>query len=225
MAVKPEPTPSVLTTLQSEVASEASPMLQFLVSHARTIVIGILLFIVAIAGYWVYSWQAGKQDAVAARDLGGILILSDAGQRLSKLEAYLPSAPKALKGTVLFAMMESAAQLKDYPKLQAVWQAIGDLDPNLKTTAALGTASALAEQGKYKEAAAALNGLDLGANTIDALLVNTQIAAYAEAASDYDRAIAACDTLLKLPEASQDANLWAQKKAVLEQKKAGAAKP
>lgn len=225
MAVKPEPTPSVLTTLQSEVASEASPMLQFLVRHARVIVIGILLFIVAIIGYWVHSWQAGKQYAADAKELGAIVAMSDVKQRLDKLEAYLPSAPQKMKANALFAVMEGARQLQDYPKVHDAWKAIGALDPSLKVPAGMGMASALAAQNKFKEAMASLDSISSGLSQIDSTIINTQLVGYAELAGDYDRAIATCDALLKSPEVTQDANFWVQKKAALEQKKAGAAKP
>lgn len=225
MAAHPEQTPSVLSTLQSEVAAEASPMLRFLVRHARVIVIGILLFIAAIIGYWIHSWQAGKQSAADARELGAILAVSDAGQRLSKLEAYLAGSSRPLEATAWFAVMEGARQLQDYPRVHDAWKAIGSLDPSLKVPAGMGMASALAAQNKYKEALAALDGVSSGLNQTDAFMVNTQIVIYAEVAGDYDRALAACDTLLKMPEAMPDASLWTQKKADLERKKAEAAKP
>ena len=225
MAAHPEQAPSLLTTLQAEVASEASPVLRFLVRHARVIVIGLLLFIIAIAGYWVHSWQADKQKAADARELGAILIISDARQRVNKLEAYLASAPQSLKATVCFAMMESARQLQDYPKVYSAWYAIGALNPSLKVTAGMGMASALAAQNQFKEALTVLDGVSVGANQAEAMIVNTQIALYAEVAGEYDRALAACDTLLTLDRAMPDARIWTQKKAELEQKKAGAAKP
>jgi tetratricopeptide (TPR) repeat protein len=225
MAAHSEQAPSLLTTLQAEVASEASPVLLFLVRHTRSIVIGILLFIIAIAGYWVHSWQADKQQAADARELGAILTISDAGQRVSKLQAYLASSPQSLKATAYFAMMEGARQLQDHPKVYDAWHAIGALHPSLKVTADMGMASALAAQNKFKEALAALDGASAGANQAEAVIVNTQIAFYAEVAGDYDRALAACDALLKLPEAIGDARTWTQKKADLEHKKAIAAKP
>ena len=199
-------------------------MLQLLVRHARSIVIGILLFIVAIAGYWIYSWQAGKQSAAAARELGAILIVSDTKPRIANLETYLASAPQSMKGTAWFAIMEGARQLQDYPKVYEAWKAIGALEPGLKVPSGLGMSSALAAQSKSKEAVAALDGIAAGLNPADSLLVTSQIAAYAELAGDYNSAIAACDTLSKLPEAAAEAGVWAQKKAELERKKAEAAK-
>lgn len=225
MAAKPEQTPSVLTTLQSEVSSEASPMLQFLVRHAVTIVIIFLLFIAAIAGYWIYSWQSGKQSASDARALGAVLVISHPAQRLGKLEEYLASAPESMKGAAWFAAMESARQLNDYPKLYEAWQAISALDPSLKVTAGLGMASALSGQGKAKEALALLDGLSANLSQADSMLVNSQIVSLAEALGDYTRALAACDALTKLPDTIADVNFWTQKKAELELKTARTDKP
>ena len=225
MAAHPQQTPSVFSTLQSEVAAEASPMLQFLIMHARSIVIGILLFIVAIVAYWVYSWQADKQKAADAKELGTILTIIEAGQRANRLEAYLVSSPQSLKATAWFALIESARQLQDYPRVHNAWQALGKLDPALKIPAGMGMASALAAQNKFKEALVALDSISAQLSQADAFIVNTHVALYAEVAGDYDRARAACDILLNLPEVAQDARFWTQKKSELEQKMTGKSKP
>ncbi|MDR2487909.1 MAG: hypothetical protein LBD42_00105 [Desulfovibrio sp.] len=216
--------PSVLSTLQAEVPSEASPMLQFLIRYARLIVIGILCSIAAIAGYWLYTWQTDRQTGAAARELGSILIVSDAGQRLNKLETYLVSAPQSMRNTALFAVMESARQLQDYPKLYAVWKDIGEIDPVLRVPAGFGMASALAAQNKYMEAVAVLEGVSAYTNRRETFAVNSQIIAYAEASGDYARALAACGVLLESPQAAGEVTFWTQKKAELERKQAESGK-
>ena len=220
MAVKPEHAPSLIDSLQSEVATEASPMMQFLVNHARTIALGIVVFIVAIAGYWVYSWNSGKQQTAALQELGRVIVIADASERLKALDAYLASAPAATKNAVLFAQAEAAQELKDYARAYSAWEAISKIDPTVKVTGTFGMVQALIAQEKYKEALGLLEGISSKTNVADVVNVNSQIIVIAENLGDYKRAIAACDTILSQPELVTDMNLWSQKKAALEQEAA-----
>jgi hypothetical protein len=198
-------------------------MLLFLIRHAWTIVIGIVCAIAAIAGFWIHSWRLDRQTAADARELGAILVTADPGQRLSRLETYLAAAPQGMRSAVLFSMLESARQMGDYPKLAALWNDIGELDPAFRMPAAFGMASALAAQDKYAQALTVLDGLSAGVSPAQAPIVNNRIIAYAEACGDYARALAACDALLGNPQAAQEAHIWTQKKKDLERKKAAAA--
>lgn len=224
MAAQPEQTSSVLSTLQAEVSAEASPMLQFLARHARSIVIVFLLFIAAIIGYWVYSWQSGKQTSADIRELGSLLIITDPTTRLSKLDDYLRSAPEKMRPSAWFAALEAAREAGNQEKVRSAWQAIATLDAKLGNMAALGTASSLASQDKYQEAAAVLAKAVAGAKGAEAALLNMQLVLYAEVAGDYKRALEACDALVRLQDESVESRFWEQKKAALEQKTA-AVKP
>ena len=225
MAAHKDQASSVISSLQSEVSSEASPMLQFLIRHASVIVLGFFLFIAAIVGYWVYSWHSDKQNTADAKELGALVSIADPERRLAKLEEYLPSAPKSTRATAWFAVMESARALRNYPKLFTAWEAIGKLDPSLKTTAGLGMAAALASQDKYREALDTLDTLLPGLSESDAVLVNTQIVPYAEAIKDYARALKASEALAAAPDTAVDVTFWARKKADLERIVAEASKP
>jgi tetratricopeptide (TPR) repeat protein len=206
--------------LQHEVAEEASPMLQFLISHARNIVIAIVLFIIAIAGYWIYSGHADKQRGEERLALGRLMIISDNAMRLEKLAAYAPTAPDSVRREALFAMMAAANQTGDHAKAFEAWKQLGELNASLAGVAAIGMADALSAQEKYTEALAVLEKTVSSLDSAAAVPVNTRIVLLAEIAGDYGRAMTACDALLARPGSQVDVNMWTQKKAALGQKAA-----
>lgn len=222
MTAKPAQPEGLTGAIQSEVAAEASPLMRFLIAHARFIVIGIILFIVAIAGYSLYAWRADSSLQAEARELGQYLVISDPAMRLAQLEAYAPNAPASVQRPLQFAIMEAATATGDADKAYAAWKAISGYGPAMKVVAAKGMAAILADQGKYKEALALLSGIagDLsGGNLIS---VNTRIVLLAEVVGDYHRALAACEAILSDPQAVSESVIWAQKKGELEAKLAAA---
>lgn len=226
MTAKPAQQPDTLvTSLQSEVAAEASPLLTFLVAHAAKIVLGIVLFIAAIGGYWFFSAQSESKRLEEVKELGQILIVSDPKLRLEKLEAFVTSAPASVQGAAWFEILNTAASLQDNAKIYAAWERISQLDASLRVPAGLGMANALAAQGKQREALDVLTGLSVGAQSPDVMNVQPQIILLAELVGDYKQAVAACDVLMTVPGANpEETKIWGQKKAELEQKASGAAK-
>lgn len=218
MTAKPVQPQGLVGSLQSEVAAEASPLMLFLVAHARTIALGLVLFIVAIGGYWVYSWQSDKSRDAEARELGQLLIISDPALRLQKLEAYAPNAPASVKTALYFGVMQAASQLNDPQKTFEAWKAISDLDASVRPTAYLGMSGALSMQGKHKEALDLLAGAASGMKGLDSVNINGRILLLAESLGDYRRALAACDVLLGQELHPQESALWSQKRAELEGK-------
>ena len=216
-----QPTGGLMDSLQADVAAEASPLMLFLTEHARKIAFALALFILVIVGYWFYSSHADKVAAEDAQRLGAILIISDPGMRLERLEAFISSAPAALKREAWFALAGAATQMRDYPKAYKAWETIRGFDPALRGTASLGMANALAQQERYADALSLLNAILPELKGPEAVNVNMRIILLAEVTGDYARAIAACDAILATPEALGDTsamNRFGQKKAELEEK-------
>lgn len=207
---------SLVDSIQSEVAAEASPLLQFLVEKARYIAIGIVLFIAAIIGYWVFASQAESRRVDDLKSLGEILVVANAETRLAKLEAFSANAPDAMKSAVLFNILEAAVAAGDMDKQYAAWEGISRLTPEIKVNALLGMSEIRARQGKYQEALALLDGVAGTLDEADLELVNLRIVLLAEYLGDTSRALAACDAVLAVPDIGADAAFWAQKKAALE---------
>jgi len=225
MAAKPAQQPThpagLVDSLQAEVADEASPLMLFLIEHARKIAIALALCILTIIGYWFYSSHANKVALVDAQRLGAILIISDPAMRLERLEAFVPSAPASLKHEAWLALANAAVQMQDYPKAYAVFERIRGFDPALKATATLGMANALAQQEKNAEALSLLNAALPDLKGPEAINANIRIILLAEVIGEYARAIAACDAILATPEAAGDIsamNRFGQKRAELQAK-------
>ena len=209
---------TLVDSLQSEVSAEASPLLLFLIAHARKIALFLVLFIIAIAGYWFYSSQASKLEQQEALALGQIMIVSDPALRLEKLEAFVPNAPGSVQRAAWFAIMEAATMLQMHDKAYTAWKKIADFGPGVKVPAAMGMASALAEQEKFREALDLLNGVALELKGQDLVNVNARISVLAEVVEDYPRALAACDVIIAGVTNPTEMKIWAQKKAELEKK-------
>lgn len=215
----------LMDSLQSEVPTEASPLLNFLINNARGIAIFLALFLVAIIGYWVYSSQAEKQAQLDQRALGEILIIKDTAKRLERLEAYAPSAPASVAHQTWFAIMAAAGELNKPEKSFEAWKKISEYGGNIKGTAYMGMATALADQGKLKEAIDLLSAQVGNFTGAQAMTMNLRIASLAEASGDFQRAITACDALINEPELAGEAHLWRQKRAGLENSLKGGAAP
>jgi tetratricopeptide (TPR) repeat protein len=222
-AKKAQQPDSLVSSLQSEVAVDASPLLTFLVAHARKLALGIVLFLVAIVGYWGYASHAESRRAEELKSLGPILIISDPKLRLEKLEAFLSTAPASMQGTVWFEVLHAASQLQDYEKTYTAWKNVRQLGESMAVPAGVGMANALAAQGKYREALDVLENISPVPRNSDALLVQSHIVFLAEVLGDYSRAALACDAMLSTAGANPDeAGIWSQKKVELEKKAAEA---
>jgi predicted negative regulator of RcsB-dependent stress response len=225
MAVKHENTPSLIGSIQGEVAAEASPMLQFLIDNTRYIVLGIILFIIAIVGYWLYTSNVENTRAERQLEFGRLLIGKTGPERITALEEYLKTAPSSLHAAAWFAIAEAAQMEQDYPKTYQAWEQIAKLDPEIKVTATLAMAQSLEEQKKDQAALDLLDSISSGLNSADQYNVNTRITILAENLGNYDRAIAACEAIAANPDVAGDAVFWRQKLLVLQKKASDASTP
>ncbi|MDL2316189.1 tetratricopeptide repeat protein [Desulfovibrio sp. OttesenSCG-928-A18] len=218
MSAKPEQSASLMGSLQSEVATEASPLMLFLIRHARTIAIVFVLCIVAIIAWWIYSWQADKTRASDIMKLGGMISISDPASRLEKLEAFAPQAPDSVQKAVWFAILDAATELKDQERIYTAWSHIAGFDKSVKATATLGMANALAEQEKYAQAIEVLEQSLPGLAKDDAANIRIRIAYLAELTGDYQKVLSCADAIVANPGELTNVNYWVQKKADVSRK-------
>lgn len=223
-AVKQPPAPAggafsqqgLVDSLQSEVADEASPLLGFLVAHAAKIAAAIILFIVAIGGYWFYQSHAESNRAAEEAELGKILIISDPSMRMERLEAFVKTAPESVARNVWFAILETASVLEDNDRLYQAWEVIAGMDAAIRLPAVLGMANALAAQEKYGEALTLLDNASLSSPGAESAQLNIRIALLAEMQGDLARAMRACEALTADPLLDPaEIALWTQKKEEL----------
>ncbi|MDR1359439.1 MAG: tetratricopeptide repeat protein [Deltaproteobacteria bacterium] len=217
MADKPGRTPpSLIGSLQGEVATEASPLLQFLTDHAKFIVLGVVLFLFAIGGYWLYDARQTRVRDDLRLEFGRLVTSRQGQERLAALEQYLQTAPAALHGAALFAMAETAREIGDPAREYAAWERIAGLDPSMRLTAALAMAEALTAQEKRREALDLLESTVPGLSSRDSAAVNERIAFLAESLGDFHRAIVACEAAMAGESGNSD--FWMRKIAILRQK-------
>jgi tetratricopeptide (TPR) repeat protein len=219
MADKPgQTTPSLIGSIQGEVATEASPLLQFLIDHARLIVLGVLLFLLAIGGYWLYDARQTRLRDELRLEFGRLITSRHGQDRLAALEEYLKTAPSALHAAAWFAMAETAREVRDSAREYAAWERIAALDPSLRVTATLAMAEALAAQEKRREALDLLEALVPGLPSQDSSAVNERLVFLAESLGDFDRAIVACEAVMAGGSPAGNADFWTRKIALLRQK-------
>ncbi|MDR2076114.1 MAG: DUF4381 domain-containing protein [Desulfovibrio sp.] len=222
MAAKQRQTPSLIGSIEGEVAAEASPMLQFLLAHARLIALGVMLFLLAIGGYWFYDARQTRIRDELRLEFGRLLSSRHGQERIAALEDYLKTAPAALHGAAWFALAETAREVRDPAREYAAWEQIARLDPTMRVTAVLAMAEALAAQEKKREALDLLEALVPGLPEYDLAAVNERIVLLAEALGNFDRAILACEAIVARESLAGNADFWLQKIAALRKK---AAKP
>ncbi len=219
--VKPQHPAGLMDSIQSEVAGEASPLLEFLVEHAKVIIACVLVCIIGIAGYGTYVHFSGTSDREAQDELGRIVIIPDHQKRMAALETFLAKAPASTKDMALYTLAQTASVAGDPQEAYKTWSEVAKTNKDLRVTAAYGMAGALAQQGKLSEALAVYEGILDGLGKNDALPVNSQIAFLAEAEGNSKRALTACEAILAIPNLDQaEARIWTQKADALRQQTA-----
>lgn len=224
MALPPVHDDSLLQKMTAEVAPEVSPLLRFLLDHARLIAVVIGLALAATAGFGIYSWYTSKQLDKSRIELGRIVVSPNAADRIRELEAFATRAPASMAVAINLALAKSSLETKDYDRAIRAWDAIaGDPQGSFYLVAVLGKAQALVMQDKNAEALAVLEKVAPSFKDGPRALVDRAIADVAEKMGDFDRAIAASESLAANNAVITEADYWRQKAAFLRQQKA--AKP
>jgi predicted Zn-dependent protease len=188
--------PIDLRALEQNVPDKLHPVLDFLVNNLRQIAWGVAGIVLLVAVYGVISHMRKSGEEKAQDELGLIVVQKVGAERLKALEAYVKTAPDALKAKANLELARIAMDEKAYDQAQAAWKALEGLgDPNLVFTARLGQAKCLMLAGKNKEAVAALTDLSTKAPKDAKRVVTAQLASAAEAAQDWPTAVKAYQEL------------------------------
>lgn len=198
----PEKNPATLMeSIQAEVPSEASPLLEFLAARGRLIFF-ILLGLAALAlaaGIW--SWHASKRDKEGAEELGRLIIMPEGEAKLSALERFAAGVEAKERAPVLLALMQSASRQGLEDKAALIWGELASSTGGaFAFVAGLAEARGLAAQGRALEGIARLEAMladvsaaaSATASADEFIVINGMIADMAEAAGLRERAAAAC---------------------------------
>lgn len=222
MTAKQSESMALLDKMSSEVAPEISPLLRLLIENSRRIGLAVAVFVLAAAGYGVYTWHAGKQKLEAQNELGAILVVTDGAVRLERLQAFLPAAPAAVKEAVFLAIAGTAAEIGNYTAAADAWGQIALVPKSsLYVTAMVGKAENLSRAGKDAEALAALASMTIPTDSAATGLVNALVADLAEKTGDFAKAADACEKLVADAAINnpEEADFWRQKAAALRLRK------
>ena len=206
------PEATLLDSIQSEVSTEASPLLEFLAVHARLIFLFLaaLIALILAAGIWNYH-SSGKAKA-REEALGKILIRPETPAKLAELEQFASEAEDGMKHAALLALAHSAGTQGEREKALAAWRRIAALgNAPLGFVAGLAEAEALAGLGRPDEGIARLEGMIPGAAPEERALLSAMMMEMAEQAGDWARAAAICREALERDDAPLDRNAWEQR--------------
>ncbi len=151
----------LLNEIQSEVSSEAAPLLDFLVRHGVSIMSCLALFVAVLLGYGAYTWYDTSKTEEAQLELSRIVLANVGEKRIETLENFSKDAPESINISILLALSETAASMQNYPLAATYFGKIVSADPDgpVGTMAALNQGQALILAKKYGDAVPILEGL------------------------------------------------------------------
>ena len=158
----PQGSPALLDNLQSEVAVEAAPLLQFIVRYMGVIVAVLVLLILTLAGTAGYNWYKADAREKAQAELQKVLQGAQGPERVAALEAFIPRADDSIRASALLALANAAIDNKLYDKAAAAYGQVSALDATgpVGLTAGLNQGQLLLKAGKAAEALTVLDRLE-----------------------------------------------------------------
>ncbi len=195
----PAAQPGLLGELRSEVATEAAPLLSFVLRNIRFVVGGVLALIVIIVGYGIWQWRVASVEDEARLELGRILTGRTGAARVSALEAFAAKAPESMRSGVWLAAASAAVSADRPAEAAAAYGRVYANDPDgvLGIVSGLNEADLFRRQGKVQEALALLENLEKVAPQAVRVVVRQDLAATAEQAGDHVRAVRAYEALVQ----------------------------
>ncbi len=202
--------PKFLESLRADVGSEATPLFQWFLDHARAIAGVVVAVVVIIAALGIWKWHSAKQREQAHFDLGLAIVTQKGEERLKTLEALSKSAPDSMAGAIFLESALTAQEMEKDAQAAGLWDnAAQRMTGPLSSIARLAAAGALLDAGKEADAVAMLERLSTTVEKPLIPLVRLQFAAAAERAGDFERAATAYELLAKETfESGADANFY-----------------
>ena len=191
-----------LEKFQDIVNRDTPPLLQKLVANIKPILIGAAILVALAATVAGFRMLQARNLAGAQEALGSILVSTSGKDKIAALEKFLPEAPGALRGPVLYELAGASMAVADYAKALDAWQQLVALSKgDAKLVASLGHARALVLSGKAADAVQELTALKKDAPEAFKATLDRQLGLAAEAAGDKQTALAAYGELLQSGEA------------------------
>ncbi|MFP4213923.1 MAG: tetratricopeptide repeat protein [Desulfohalobiaceae bacterium] len=172
---------------------EHSRLYLFMQEHYKKLILGVCLIILVAAASSGYQYYQNQRQEQARQELTRITDQLQGQEKYQALQELLPEAPQQMQKTVLLELANSAQNLEDFSSAADYWSKLADnsQDPGLRTTARLGQAKALAEQGQGAASLDILQELLQEAPDTYQESIYFEIAALAEEAQKWELALEA----------------------------------
>ena len=175
--------------IEEEIAKEAMPIVEKIISHLREIVIAVGVVVVIAAGYSGYKWYTQNKLNNIKKQLGSILLLKEDNEKISKLNKLLKEAPSQAKQAIRLHLAKLYIKTKQYDKAVSMFEKVAENsdDLNVKVIAKIGKANCFKLMGKKTEALKIL--VKLKDNQEYAQIVTMEIAKLAEDTQNINQAL------------------------------------
>lgn len=153
--------PGMMANIQSEVAAENRPLLEFIVKNAKYIIALIVLLLVALCGTAIYKHIQEGQRADTLAELARIMARPASAQQLTDLGQLASSAPASMRAAIAVAEVHSAlAQgLSDRAEKAYGEVAQSGYDTPIGLAAAINQAGVLMNEQQYEAGVRILQAL------------------------------------------------------------------
>lgn len=187
----------ILNELQSEVSTEAAPLLQFILKHAGLIMTTLGLFALLLAGTATYRWYSARTVAQAQTQLATLTMRADGQEKYAALAQFVTNAPEEVRQAALLELASAALAIKSYDKAAEAFASLHTIDGTmpLGNIAAFNEAQILMREKKFDAALTVLEALSNGVTEENRTVVLSVLAEAAQAAGKNDRAITAYEQL------------------------------
>ena len=204
--------------------SDIPTVLRAPVQYWRQSLAAAAVILVAAGGYALYGvYQKGQVEKAEAA-LGEIITTKAGTDRIAALDSLAKTAPAEAKAGIYLEVAKTAQGLGDFAKAASAFEAVAASAPaGMKTIAALGQAAALSRAGQDAKAVDVLDALAGSAPKAFSMTIDRQLAVTAEAAQQWQKALAAYERM-KANGNVQNASFIDARIADLKAKTAGATK-
>lgn len=153
--------PGVMANIQSEVAAESRPLLEFIVKNAKYIIALIVLLLVALCGTAVYNYvqEGDREDTLT--ELAKIMATPASAQQLTALEQLAGTAPSSMRTAIAVAEVHSALAQGLADKAEKAYGVVAQsgYDTPIGLAAAINQAGVLMNNQQYEAGVRILQAL------------------------------------------------------------------
>ncbi len=182
--------------LEEEIAKEALPLIQFVMSHSKKIVTMIGAIVIVAASYSGYKLYTQHSIKKAQKELNAILSKETTSQKIQGLNRLLKTAPSKIKQGIRLELAKLYKDAKDYKNSLHMWEELkkNSDDENIKIVATIGEAECYHLMGNSINALKILSKIKDNKEYMET--VTMEIAKLAEEAGNLRQALWAYKKLL-----------------------------